>query len=646
MIKSHRFKTDRKLKIYMIQTSITLIIFDYVLLNLGATLIQFTKHRKTPIGTLLHGGEWDHYLLNLFDLHNKIAQYTWILFFSLFVITLIPIFRRFQSERKQYEQREDYASHGTARWMTKEEVKAFYHRTQKGILLGSYDKTQYWPIPLAPDGSVKEDLNRPADAPREFAVHPFDDKLNNQSLIIGPPGSDKTTGFVLPNVIHQIDLGSSIVVTDPKGEVYKLTANYAKKKGYAVRVLDYIYFSYGDRLNSLNYIRSETDMKTIANVYMQGSKAKDEKDDFWANKAQSLLMALIGYVLAVKGSKGSWPDVYDALVHPTLLDPEEGPALISKVGLRGLAKTEYQAFIRGTDEVREGVIATLSSRLQNYGIQDVRIQSQETDFDLYKIGYEKTILYVWISDSNTAFRGQSSVFFTTFFNAQYEAARHTNDKLGLTVVPILEEMANIGQIGDYLTKLTTMRGRGLKPIHIWHNLPQLAEVYGKNQAAAFMGACDTTIVLGNNDLETAKTISELIGDTTIRVQSQSEKTTSLSMGNENQSYQGRRLMQVSELRSMDTAFTLVLQRGRQPVMLKKAQYRYWERVICEEATLSDLVQYGRGNNLTKEVDYSFVRGTDDEIAATEAQRVDEKNDAALDLLDNMLQTDNDEENEE
>lgn len=600
-----------KLKWYIVQTALLWILVAIIVLDgLGASVF-WLAHRHLAFSQIANGARTFRYISQAFSFTHHLVIITWLCLLALLFLAYLPILRRLVGERKQYEQRDDYASHGTARFMTKGEVRKYFYRTQQGILVGSYDAQEYWPVTL--DKNAPEPSWRPKQAASAYAVHPFDDVLNNQYLIIGPPGSNKTTGFVLPNVYHQLQLGSTIVVTDPKGEVYKLTANYAKQHGYAVIVLDYIYFSYGHQFNNLQYIRSEKDIKTVANVFMGATKGKDEKDDFWSQKAQSLLTALIGYVLCEKGRKGTWGDVYDCLVDQDLLDPTRGPFIIQQAGLTGLSLTEYKAFIRATDEVREGVIATLASRMQTFAIDDVRKQSADTDFDLYQIGYEKTIIYVWISDSDTAFRAQSALFWNTFFNAQYEAARRTDDRLALAVVPILEEMANIGRIDDYMTKLTTMRGRGLKPLHIWHSIPQLQAVYGKEEAAAFMGACDTTIVLGNNDLETAKVLSELVGDTTIRVANQGERAAAtLNAQTEQQTYQGRRLMQASELRAMENQFTLVLQRGRSPVLLKKAQYRYWEtmgtkRQLCEAAHLKDLPRYGQGARVDDLTDYTFLR---------------------------------------
>lgn len=60
------------------------------------------------------------------------------------------------------------------------------------------------------------------------------------SLIIGSTGSGKTTTFVNPmiQILATTKAGSSMVITDPKGELFALHSNYLKSRGYDVKVVD------------------------------------------------------------------------------------------------------------------------------------------------------------------------------------------------------------------------------------------------------------------------------------------------------------------------------------------------------------------------------------------------------------------------
>ena len=76
------------------------------------------------------------------------------------------------------------------------------------------------------------------------------------SIIIGSTGSGKTTTFVSPMIqlLAATKAGSSMVITDPKGELFMLHSKYLHDRGYDVKVIDLrdAYSSY--RWNPLDVI--------------------------------------------------------------------------------------------------------------------------------------------------------------------------------------------------------------------------------------------------------------------------------------------------------------------------------------------------------------------------------------------------------
>ena len=60
------------------------------------------------------------------------------------------------------------------------------------------------------------------------------------ALVIGSTGSGKTTTFINPMIqlIAATNCGSSMIMTDPKGELFDLHSAYLKSRGYDVMVLD------------------------------------------------------------------------------------------------------------------------------------------------------------------------------------------------------------------------------------------------------------------------------------------------------------------------------------------------------------------------------------------------------------------------
>ena len=107
----------------------------------------------------------------------------------------------------------------------------------------------------------------------------------SHGLIIGSTGSGKTTTFVNPMIqlLATTQAGSSMIMTDPKGELFSLHSKYLTERGYDVKVIDLrdTYQSY--RWNPLDSIY---DMyEEYKNVYKQAYERNDSFEESGLEKA-------------------------------------------------------------------------------------------------------------------------------------------------------------------------------------------------------------------------------------------------------------------------------------------------------------------------------------------------------------------------
>lgn len=117
-------------------------------------------------------------------------------------------------------------------------------------------------------------------------------------LIIGATGSGKTTTFINPviQILGNTSAGSSIICTDPKGELFQTHSGLLQKKGYRVMVLDLrdpyssfrwnplgdIYDRYQIYLNLGNDIFEHTDsVKEYPQLELQNEPAAFEDVEYW-----------------------------------------------------------------------------------------------------------------------------------------------------------------------------------------------------------------------------------------------------------------------------------------------------------------------------------------------------------------------------
>lgn len=178
--------------------------------------------------------------------------------------------------------------HGTSGWMTKEEQT---HTLQVG-------KAE----------SLSGTLIGKMDAEGSDRIAAVSDQLymSGHVIVYGASGSGKTRGFTLPLILQKIELfgnarKESMVVVDPKGDLFQKTSARAKERGFFVRALNLLDPAYSDSFNCLADVEEDAGLvNIIADTIIATTSSKFEKSDFWAKAEKNLLMALIWYVVLLE----------------------------------------------------------------------------------------------------------------------------------------------------------------------------------------------------------------------------------------------------------------------------------------------------------------------------------------------------------
>lgn len=186
----------------------------------------------------------------------------------------------FEDDRHvQYDTRGMY---GTARPMRKKEaVKVFEVgpiETVKGPILGQFTKNGKEVICLSP----KTDRNR-------------------NILVLGSPGTGKSFCYVRGAVYQAVRRCESILVTDPKGEIYADMAAFLREQGYEVRVFNLVDMEASDAWDCMqeifNPVTGDLDQLRLnefsQTIFTNTSQGKD--DPFWGVGEKNLFNATIAY---------------------------------------------------------------------------------------------------------------------------------------------------------------------------------------------------------------------------------------------------------------------------------------------------------------------------------------------------------------
>lgn len=414
-------------------------------------------------------------------------------------------------------------------------------------------------------------------------VQDFDTKCANRNIfVVGGPGSFKSAGYVIPNVI--VKNQQSIVVTDPSGEVYEKTANIKRMQGFDVRVVNFKNFLASDRQNFFDYIDKDSDASIVAELIIKSAGDSKMNKDVWFKSSVGLLNSLLLYAkYEFEPEKRNIENVIKFVQNnKPKKDSDEGSAELDKrfaeLPQDHPARESYEfGFDVSEDRTRSSIVLTFVSDLRNYVDKEVRSYTSDSDFDLKDVGRKKTIVYVMLPVLGNSNQALSSLFFSQMFQQLYRLGDENGAKLPVPVDFILDEWPNIGAIPDYEETLATCRKYRIGISTIVQSISQAVDKYNKDKANAIIGNHAVILCLGNVNNDTAKYIKEELGNTTVEFETSSEGSSSgkdsrSKSSNKNVSYTGRALLNEDEISNMERDKAILITKNRNPKIIKKLAY--------------------------------------------------------------------------
>ena len=104
------------------------------------------------------------------------------------------------------------------------------------------------------------------------------------TCVIARVGAGKTTNYIVPNVLERASRRCSIVVNDPKGEVFELTSKHMESRGFKVIVIDPENLARSSRFNPLLEIGDDIELEQMAEIIVRTANP-NERDPYWNNGA-------------------------------------------------------------------------------------------------------------------------------------------------------------------------------------------------------------------------------------------------------------------------------------------------------------------------------------------------------------------------
>ena len=413
------------------------------------------------------------------------------------------------------------------------------------------------------------------------------------ALIVGTTGSGKTTGFVDQNIaiLGKSRGKPSMIIADPKKELYEKHAKQLESEGYKISTLDLREPYSSARWNPMQVLirrirqvrELQNDMKEKDGKYYAcgevfishvdaRTRVQELKDEIFEN-AMDLVYTLcpvqnkdqptweegarnliFGLVLAfcedcIAGKMDEKQlqlfNVYHNITKYCSEDTTalkkyllEGREEFSKV--RGLVNT----VLITSDKTLTSYLSEVNSYMQQLADDGILSMTSENDIDIANMDESPNALFVIVPDERFTRHRFVTLFLTQTYKELVEKANTNLRKketdtaiLKRRAYFILDEFGNLPKMENIEGMVTVGRSRGIRYLFVLQSFSQLNAKYGRDIGDIIKTNCNIKIFIGSDDPDTRKEFSELCGQKKVKsfsVNTSAENPASSNTGASNQ----------------------------------------------------------------------------------------------------------------
>ena len=399
---------------------------------------------------------------------------------------------------------------------------------------------------------------------------------NKNVLIVGGSGSGKTRFFLIPNLLQ---MHSSYVVTDPKGDVVINTGKTLLRHGYRVKIFNTINFKKSMHYNPFAYIHCDNDILKLVNTLIANTKGDGKAgDEFWQKAETLLYCALIGYIhYEAPEEEQNFNTLLEFLNASEVREDDEdyeNPVDmmfndLEKKNPKHFAVRQYKKYKLAAGKTAKSILVSCGARLAPFDLDQVREITMYDELDLDTLGDRKTALFLVMSDTDPTFNFLVSMIYSQLFNLLCDKAYNKyKGRLPVHVRCLIDETANIGQIPNLEKLVATIRSREISACLFLQAKSQLKAIY-KDNADTIIGNMDSQLFLGGTEPSTLKDLSQALGKETIDMYSTGESRGNNPSYSMNYQKSGKDLMTIDELAVMDGDKCILQLRGVRPFLSDK-----------------------------------------------------------------------------
>ena len=391
------------------------------------------------------------------------------------------------------------------------------------------------------------------------------------TLIIGTTGSGKTTTFINPTIqiLSNTKTQPSMLISDPKGELYSLHAKSLIKRGYDVKVLDLrnpycsirwnplekpfemyqemlalddkvrvneeegyyifedkIYYDKEELQSTIQVKKQEIfdevyeDLNDICSVLCP---IKNKSEPIWESGAKNFILAITLAMLedsenpelGMTKEKFNFYNVMKIATN-TQDDCEELIQYFNHRSPISKSVSLSKQVLDASDKTRGSYLSTVFDKLSLFSDMSICSLTSANEIDFGVIVDKPTALFLQIPDEKETRHTLAAMVILQAYKALVAKANTYPDlSLPRSVYFLLDEFGNLPQIHKLEQMITVGRSRKIWLALVVQSYAQLAKVYDEKSADIIKSNCNIQIFIGTTDQKTIEEFSKKCGNYSI-----------------------------------------------------------------------------------------------------------------------------------
>lgn len=356
------------------------------------------------------------------------------------------------------------------------------------------------------------------------------DQTDSHSMVFGSTGSKKTRTVVMPTVKIMGAAGESMIINDPKGELFYRLSGELRQQGYNILTLNFRDPARSNAWNPLaipyqwyleNDIDKAAELVNDMAINILTSENIGNGDPFWPQSAADMFFGLT--LLLFKYCKEhnipqQAANITNLLIlRRKLFDENDFDSdfdLWKFAQEDELIASSLSGVIAsiGAKGTKAGILSTFDQRMRTFIIQPTLMEMLSAlDFDIGSITEKKTALFIITPDEKSAFHKLVSLFVKQSYEYTiYKAMKNPNGKVSIRLNYVLDEFGTLPAITDMNSMIAAARSRDIRFVLITQSKHQLIQHYG-DDAQTIISNCNNWIFLTSREIELLQDISLLCG---------------------------------------------------------------------------------------------------------------------------------------